>query len=202
MAQLIISLNNQIIKRAKLTQANYMLGRSMDCDVVLDDRTVSAVHARIINAGEECFLEDLSSTNGIYVNHIPTHKHLLLDKDLIQIGKYEILFESPISLANQLKQLSKHPRLLAELADYSFLEILGGKRHGYLIPLQRQRITLGGEGSGVKPITLEMNPQGECLLHLHDAEKANTSRLLLDQDIIEVGDIELKFYANAKVATL
>ena len=98
MAQLIISLNNQIIKKLTLTKASYMIGRSSQCDIVLNERTVSAEHARLVNAGDECFLEDLQSTNGIYVNSAPAQKHLLVDKDLVQIGKYELLFKSSQSV--------------------------------------------------------------------------------------------------------
>lgn len=103
MAQLIISLNNQIIKKLTLSQASYVIGRSNRCDIVLNERTVSAEHAHLVSVGDECFLDDLHSTNGVYVNHVATQKHLLIDKDLIQIGKYELLFQNATATANEKK---------------------------------------------------------------------------------------------------
>ena len=93
MAELIISLNNQVIKRLSLTEAHYLIGRSPHCNIILNERTVSAEHAHLFNVGDECFLEDLGSTNGVLVNHIATQKHVLIDKDRVQIGKYELLFQ-------------------------------------------------------------------------------------------------------------
>ncbi len=103
MAQLIISLNNQIIKRLTLSEASYLIGRSSHCDIVLSERTVSAEHAHLVNVGDECFLEDLNSTNGVYVNQIAKQKHLLLDKDLVRIGKYELLFQNPSTATTPVK---------------------------------------------------------------------------------------------------
>ena len=94
MAQLIISLNKQIIKKLTLSEASYVIGRSSRCDIVLNERTVSAEHAHLVSVGDECFLEDLNSTNGVYVNQIARQKHLLVDKDSVRIGKYELLFQN------------------------------------------------------------------------------------------------------------
>lgn len=101
MAQLIISLNKQIIKKLTLSEASYVIGRSNRCDIVLNERTVSAEHAHLVSVGNECFLEDLQSTNGVYVNHIARQKHLLMDKDWVRIGKYELLFQNPNSSATE-----------------------------------------------------------------------------------------------------
>ena len=94
MVELIISLNNQVIKKLSLTEDHYVIGRSPHCNIILNERTVSAEHAHLINVGDECFLEDLHSTNGVLVNHVATQKHVLIDKDRVQIGKYELLFQN------------------------------------------------------------------------------------------------------------
>ncbi|WP_298609617.1 FHA domain-containing protein [uncultured Thiothrix sp.] len=105
MPELVISLNKQIIKRLQLAEAKYLFGRSEHCDVVLNERMVSAEHAQLVRIGDECFLEDLHSTNGVYVNQVRTHKHLLLNKDLIQIGKYELLFHAITKLDQTVDNL-------------------------------------------------------------------------------------------------
>jgi pSer/pThr/pTyr-binding forkhead associated (FHA) protein len=46
------------------------IGRSLSCDLVLGDRTVSRRHAKLRTFGGQWFLEDLGSTNGTRVNGI------------------------------------------------------------------------------------------------------------------------------------
>ena len=53
---------------------------------------VSRKHARIIYRNEEYQLEDLGSTNGIYVNSIKVAKCILRDQDLLDIGGIKMLF--------------------------------------------------------------------------------------------------------------
>ncbi|HSN03088.1 MAG TPA: FHA domain-containing protein, partial [Acidimicrobiales bacterium] len=45
-----------------------VIGRSVDCDVILNDHYLSSRHARLANDDGELTLEDLGSTNGSYVN--------------------------------------------------------------------------------------------------------------------------------------
>ncbi|RUQ19858.1 FHA domain-containing protein FhaB/FipA [Kocuria sp. HSID16901] len=45
-----------------------MLGRAQDCTLPLDDDYCSGHHARLFPQGSRWFLEDLGSTNGIFVN--------------------------------------------------------------------------------------------------------------------------------------
>ncbi len=46
-----------------------LIGRSTDCQLLLDDDYVSTRHARIRRAGAEFQVEDLGSTNGTFVNN-------------------------------------------------------------------------------------------------------------------------------------
>ena len=46
-----------------------LIGRSSDCQLLLDDDYVSTRHARISRAGAGYQVEDLGSTNGTYVNN-------------------------------------------------------------------------------------------------------------------------------------
>src|SRR5258708_15391794 len=46
----------------------------------------------MIMSGNDVYLEDLGSTNGITVNGQPIKKHLLQHPDTVEIGKYRIRF--------------------------------------------------------------------------------------------------------------
>jgi diguanylate cyclase (GGDEF)-like protein len=63
------------------------VGRDTDCELVLDDETVSRRHARVSYSEGHYAIRDLGSTNGIFVNNLPTEEHALLDGDLVKIGR-------------------------------------------------------------------------------------------------------------------
>jgi hypothetical protein len=70
------------------------LGRSRDCDIVLDDSSVSRRHAELSSRGSTWTIEDLGSTNGVRVNGVPIHGvHQLRSGDRIEMGSTEMLFE-------------------------------------------------------------------------------------------------------------
>ena len=55
-------------KRTVLRGARAVVGRSRDCDLVLDDPNVSRHHAELRQEGDGWAVADLGSTNGIKVN--------------------------------------------------------------------------------------------------------------------------------------
>lgn len=52
------------------TGENYKVGRSSRCSFILDDLSVSRVHAEVIVNGETVRVEDLKSRNGTYVDGV------------------------------------------------------------------------------------------------------------------------------------
>jgi pSer/pThr/pTyr-binding forkhead associated (FHA) protein len=68
------------------------IGRSPDCDVFLDDVTVSRKHAVITETERTFEIEDLGSLNGTFLNRRRIEKALLTDDDELQIGKYRLVF--------------------------------------------------------------------------------------------------------------
>jgi hypothetical protein len=70
------------------------IGRSRDCDIVLEDSGASRRHAEIRPQGEGWALRDLDSTNGVRVNGRQAHgAQLLRQGDRVEIGSTEIVFE-------------------------------------------------------------------------------------------------------------
>lgn len=51
-----------------LTRPSVILGRHPDCDIVLDLGPVSRQHARVLQIGQQYYIEDLHSRNGTFVN--------------------------------------------------------------------------------------------------------------------------------------
>ena len=69
-----------------------LIGRSPECDVFLDDVTVSRRHAELTRAGKVFTSRDLGSLNGTFVNRRRIESSVLEDDDEVQIGKYRMTF--------------------------------------------------------------------------------------------------------------
>lgn len=92
MRELTIYHNKQIVKRLLLTKRVISLGRSRYCDITLLERTISSLHALILNDDEFSFIEDQNSTNGIYVNASKVDRHQLQDGDNVCMGRFQLIF--------------------------------------------------------------------------------------------------------------
>jgi hypothetical protein len=68
------------------------IGRSPDCDIFLDDVTVSRRHAVLIRRNGEFFIEDQGSLNGTFLNRRRIESSRIADGDELQIGKYRLTF--------------------------------------------------------------------------------------------------------------
>src|SRR5947209_10924802 len=55
-------------RRTVVSGSRFVLGRSRDCDLTLDDANVSRRHAELRNEGGTWIVADLGSTNGVKVN--------------------------------------------------------------------------------------------------------------------------------------
>jgi hypothetical protein len=72
-----------------------VFGRAEDADAVLDgDTTASSRHARVFRRGSQVYVEDLSSTNGTYVNgRRLAAERALRSGDVVVVGATEMRFE-------------------------------------------------------------------------------------------------------------
>ena len=68
------------------------IGRRPECEVFLDDVTVSRDHALLIHRADQWHLDDCGSLNGTYVNRSRIESQRLEEGDEVQIGKYKLTF--------------------------------------------------------------------------------------------------------------
>ncbi len=68
------------------------IGRDNECDVILDDDTVSAEQARIRLEDGEWYLYDLASTNRTAVAGADVFRHVLADRERVTFGETDMVF--------------------------------------------------------------------------------------------------------------
>ena len=79
-----------------LTGEIHLCGRSKkDCDLFINDVTLSHVHCRFRRCGRTYCVMDMDSTNGMWVNGIPALEEMpLSDCDIVTMGNVEVIFRT------------------------------------------------------------------------------------------------------------
>ena len=82
-----------------------LIGRHTDCDIIIDDPTVSARHAHLHEIDGGYLIEDLLSTNGVKVEGELVQKTFLREGNIFELGThaFEYLAHLPTDLAKTLK---------------------------------------------------------------------------------------------------
>ena len=82
-------------QRVELHEGHYVVGRHLECDIVISDSNVSRRHAEFVCAGRDVIVRDLGSTNGTKVNGVViTGDQLLQHGDVIGFGTAQVSFEA------------------------------------------------------------------------------------------------------------
>ncbi|MBN1807948.1 MAG: protein kinase [Planctomycetes bacterium] len=68
------------------------VGRQKDCDIVLAGAKVSRRHARFLPVGRSYVVEDLGSSNGVFINGGRVERRILNDGDVVEIGDFRIRY--------------------------------------------------------------------------------------------------------------
>jgi len=69
-----------------------IVGRAEDNEIFVKSKYVSRHHAQLISRESGCTIEDLNSTNGIYVGNRRVKKYLLKDGDTVTLGIHELVY--------------------------------------------------------------------------------------------------------------
>lgn len=122
MYTLVITCDDAKVDEVPVREQWLRIGRKADNDVRISEPTVSAHHARVRLHDGNLYLEDLSSTNGTYVNGRRVTAQPLHEGDLIMIGKYKLIVRGAdgtetAPLPDETMELSRSEieRLLADM---------------------------------------------------------------------------------------
>lgn len=217
MPKIIVSLDGVVIKESQLTKDRTSLGRRPYNDIVIDNLAVSGEHAVLQMSGNEVYLEDLSSTNGTYVNGKSVKKLLLQNNDTIEIGKYKIKYlheggQAGFEKIPGIKADSPKPVIPASVSAvvatpppgtgtgaYAAIKVMSGAAAGREVALVKVVTTIGKPGVAVAAIT--KRPRGYVVSHvegsspptLNDAPFGTEALLLKNGDVLELAGTRMQF---------
>lgn len=78
----------------KITKRKTTIGRSRECDFVLEHGQVSAKHASIRLMDDGLYLTDLDSSNGTFVNDQEVMMQKLSDNEIVRLGEVTLKYKS------------------------------------------------------------------------------------------------------------
>jgi type II secretory pathway predicted ATPase ExeA len=92
LARILLAAGGQTLSEHSLHRGRLIIGRTSANDLQIDSRNISRHHCQIVTTTQGCTIEDLNSTNGIFINSKRIRYHHLNDGDVVAIGEHELLY--------------------------------------------------------------------------------------------------------------
>jgi type II secretory pathway predicted ATPase ExeA len=98
LARILLASGGRTVAERALAPGRLIIGRTAANDLQVESRFVSRHHCQIVTTPQSCVIEDLNSTNGIFLHSKRVRYHNLNDGDVITIGQHELLYIDERSL--------------------------------------------------------------------------------------------------------
>ena len=90
LGHVLVAADGRTVQEVPLRLGRVIIGRTPDNDVQIDSRFISRHHCQVITTLHSCVIEDLNSTNGIYVKSNRVRRRS--DGDVVLVGKHELIY--------------------------------------------------------------------------------------------------------------
>ena len=215
MPKLVVVEKKKVVSEWSIEGEETVIGRDPDCQVTLDNPSVSRRHAKVVGMYDGFIIEDLDSTNGVVLNGRRVRKHMLADGDCVYIGSIELRFEGEtgsvtdsgmsgtLGSGSSKGRKVTEPTLTSQQAGRAYLRFLTGPDRGDSRLVDRSLYTIGEPGGNLAVIS--RRPKGYLLMHLggdemtlRNGKEVHGAGVELDSgDRIQVGGISLEFYTES-----
>jgi len=102
LGKLVLDADGDTLGEVPVDKDRIMIGRDPDNDIPIKAEYVSRHHAQVTVEQGACWIADLNSTNGTFVNGRRIKKRILRDGDVIQIGRHRLSYANPATRVSQL----------------------------------------------------------------------------------------------------
>lgn len=92
LGRLEVLFRDQLVGEFPVKQGRTIIGRTPDNDVQIQSRFISRHHAQVVSDQSQSVVEDLNSTNGVFIRSQRVKHHTLADGDIIQVGEHKLLY--------------------------------------------------------------------------------------------------------------
>ncbi|MDH3481212.1 MAG: AAA family ATPase [Gammaproteobacteria bacterium] len=90
--QIALRTNGEILAEYAFPVGRVIVGRSPDNEIYVKSKFVSRHHAQLVSDENGCIIEDLNSTNGLFLGAKQIKKYHLRDGDVISMGVHELVY--------------------------------------------------------------------------------------------------------------
>jgi FHA domain len=205
MPQLIASVEGVEIKHVHLRKDRTTLGRRPYNDIVFNNMVVSGEHCVFELQGlAEVYVEDLTSTNGTYINgHMIKSRQLLRDNDVIAIGNFRIQFlatseESSFHQTAEMK-LDALGAPGASTTLHASFKVLSGTSAGLEVPVVKAVTTFGKPDVSVVAVSHRRygyhvaHMAGDILPTLNGVPLGADGMSLVHNDVLDLAGTRMQF---------
>lgn len=160
MLALLIVNQEGISQTHTVSEGVWVLGRRPECNIVLNEVTVSGRHAQIKGCGDHVLVTDLGSTNGTWLNGKKIEHARVNPGDELRLG-HQVL---QLMLAQNRPEKEKSSARTLSLQTGAKLVVLQGMRPGTVFELDKPVWTLGKLGGSRLVFVMRLNGWSVTLL--------------------------------------
>jgi general secretion pathway protein A len=92
LARIEVLFRDEFVAELNLPFGAAIIGRTPENDLQIRSKFISRHHAQIMSDAEQSVIEDLNSTNGVFIKGKRVKHHELKDGDVIQLGEHKLLY--------------------------------------------------------------------------------------------------------------
>jgi hypothetical protein len=90
--RVVLSMRGVELDHALLVPGRFIVGRTPDNDMQIDSNYVSRHHMQFVTTVDDCYVEDLNSTNGVFLNGKRVRRQRLRPGDVVKLGLHDLTY--------------------------------------------------------------------------------------------------------------
>lgn len=106
LAKLDVLFRERSVLEFDLNPGRTIIGRTSDNDLQIASKFISRHHVQIATGEDFCTLEDLNSTNGVFLGPNRIKLHQLSDGDVIQLGEHKLVYHDLRPATGQMPMMN------------------------------------------------------------------------------------------------